>query len=638
MTRAPVTQIKGLLPLIDPKRVGAPFVISGQNFAVDADGPVTAFAREEILHMELVQPKGIQSFRIKSESTSYIFTTSELLKYDDATRQLYPLLTFTTQTTYFPWSHAVVGGYFYFARKGVGLIEQNTTTGVWSILSGANIPTNIVACAASGGRLVVLAEGLLAWSAIDDGADLLPSTTTGAGFQSLAMVNATGADEALMVLPYANGVLTYTTNGIMKSELIQSVNPFRHRPLSSRHIPINPWCVIRIGENDHVLLTKSGFYSTAGEVPAIWQDLMAEYFHQAVLPRLDLDLDSTVRLSFDFDRGWFFASIADGVENGNFNKAWMLYVPSGEWGQFNRVHTAFVDFRLDATTDIGFHLGYVEPDGSISKFTDGSTDIVLPDMDVNYYELKGVYEWPARRESSVNRMPTVIPLRTQDEALFQYGVGIYNNDFDSVHVFTDAPPPIVEGSIWDAGLTTWDAGGTVWEEGFTGFTMYCGLRRVMTVLAQPVLAPLDAYIEIGVFRGSEDKDIDEVTSVFDVAVSALDATTTATYEDYIDDYTDPVDTTEDWGGTVTLAAEDYGFGQAATSEYQTQVRGTVDGYTTWENQLEVPTLVAQQDRTRFMSCNVTGMHHLVKITADEIGESFHVKTLELNAILAGRLR
>ena len=262
---APIRKFDGLLPLVDSKRPERPYVVHGRNFLVHPDGPISSLGRREILTSAIMDPIGVYSFGIENNTRTLFFTRANVLEYDNANRRLIPLITFpVVPTDIQPWTEALVGGKEYFARKGVGLIEFDPTTGAWTLVTGTSIPTNIIACCESAGRLVVLAQGLYAWSAIDDGTNMVPDTATGAGFQSLSLIGATHPDAPLIVWKYSGGFLVYTTEGIIRAESVLAANPFRHTILSTRHIPLSALTVIPLDEARHVLLTRAGFFTTDG--------------------------------------------------------------------------------------------------------------------------------------------------------------------------------------------------------------------------------------------------------------------------------------------------------------------------------------------------------------------------------------
>ena len=93
---------------------------------------------------------------------------------------------------------------------------------------------------------------------------------------------------------------------------------------------------------------------------------------------------------------------------------------------------------------------------------------------------------------------------------------------------------------------------------------------------------------------------------------------------------------EDWFAEAE-SFEDWGEGVVAGSNYTQQIRGSLDGYETFEDQLVDLEEVQLEGKTKFCTCANAGIFESVILTADAVGESFHLKTLELNGMIAGRL-
>jgi hypothetical protein len=646
MAQLPITRFKGLTPLLDPKRIEEPVIVDGANFYVAPDGPTTGFARREILHHAFTEPKGVQSLKLTTLDSVFYFVDGAILEYDSVNRSLCPRLILAQPSVIWPWTSATVGGDVYFARKGYDLIKYTTQTGVWSAVTGPSVPTNIVAIAQSGGRLVALAAGVLAWTAIDDGTDFTTSTVTGAGAQSLSLINSTDPDQPLILLPYEHGVMTYTTEGIMRSELVNAINPFRHRAISNRHVPINPFCAINIAENTQVILARSGFFTTVennrAEDPVAWQPAMGEHLHLNILPLLDLNANASVRLSHDFDRGWFFVSLADGSDTSVYNKSFMLYMPSNEWGSFNRVHTAFLDVKIESGPNAGFHAGFCDNAGSLFQFIPelSVVDELFPDGDKWIYDYHPPAEFTPRTEDGVYRMPTHMHMAPFSEHIFTRGAGVYNLDDDLAQpeYFSVMPTRLPELSIWDDGQSVWDGGASTWDVMHSSLTMQTALRHilVLTRLANAKPAPLDGFIRIGVFRGGTKLDIDELINVLTVSISANEPPEPVIFEDYINDYAGS-EVIEDWN-ILDEPAEDYGLNTVIFSDYTVELLGTIDGFNVWENQRKVPSLIQSEGRTRYYDGNITGLYHLIDIKAEAVEHVFQIKVVELEIIPVGRLK
>jgi hypothetical protein len=426
MAKANVTQIKGLIPLLDRKRVQQPFVVDGRNFYIDADGPISGFGEQEVFHEA--------------------FASGVVLDFNEASNDFIPVFTFLQPASVFPWTHATVGGIEYFARKDVGLLQFNTVTDQWALITGSDVPSDIQACAESGGRLIVAATGWSAWSAIDDGTDFAPSTVTGAGAQALGLIAATGADDIITVLPVAEGYLTITKNGIMRSRLVERLNPFQHTRLTEVHdpLPINPFSIIELSRFRHVFLAREGFFAIEGGKLTTWQPVMGEFFHARQLPFFDLDnFPNIVRLSVDNDRQWVIVSVATTQAPSQYNIAYVLYIPSDEWGVFNRLHSAFIKLDVSTALQTGFSFGFVDTQGSIFRFTDGSINNSWPVARRETYDYHANVEFPARREVADNVMPSRLVFSHIDEGQFAAS-GVYNLEFEQQTSMEPAVPDAVQ--------------------------------------------------------------------------------------------------------------------------------------------------------------------------------------------------
>src|SRR5690606_2620334 len=102
--------IKGRIFELDPKQVGDPHVLAGQNFLRDASGVLSAFGTDIISYTRLDDVNNIRTVRV--EDKIFLLTTNAVLQYDTDTQQYYPIFVFEeavqgNRPT--PWSHALVG-------------------------------------------------------------------------------------------------------------------------------------------------------------------------------------------------------------------------------------------------------------------------------------------------------------------------------------------------------------------------------------------------------------------------------------------------------------------------------------------------------------------------------------------------
>lgn len=628
-------QFKGLLPALDRRQPVDKFVLNGNNFLVDAEGPYSAFGSSHITHELVRNPESADTFRIGAEIL--LFTASEVLKFDTNSELYYPVYTFTENTTNFPWSHAIVGGIHYFGKKNSVVISYNPLTDMWNTVT-TGVVTLPHMVSKSGGRLLIVGSDNVQWSAIDNGIDLATDIEKGIGIQSLAIV---GGGDPLAILATFDGFITYTSTGAMKSELVDSINPFRHFPLTDDRsmIPLSQYTVIEAANNEHIFLAKTGFYITTGKVPQPFQPLMSEYFRRKVLTQFDLTNEALIRLTFDPDRQWFIVSIAESEVAFNYTIAYVLYIPRDEWGLFNHNHVGFGELSISEGPFKGFNFGYFSVEGLLHKFIDfPSNEAHINEDDPtrladNFHFYHEVFTPPIRSENGVYIATSLVQLETFDETVFTtLGTDIY--EYTEIN---SAPSPATPDSTYQASELD-SPNRMVFDLSAQSSLVEMGWK-----LYTPILKSINSFVDIGLFREqTEDNDVDEFTLIADVGIGMLEAPSGQTIEDWL--ILTP-DAEEDWL-TDDLEDEDWGAGIFSGTVYQTDIIGTLDGYNQYQDQREVleermdivnADLDETTGRVRYFTCYNNGIYHIINIRAENIDESFHLKTLEINPIPAGRV-
>jgi len=631
MPRIVANTVKGLLLGIDRRKVEVPQVVSGKNFFVDIDGPRSGFSRVELAHNTFYRPKFLQAIEIDTATSSWIFTTQEVLEPDYAQARWKPKFTYPTITGEFPWTYARVGGKYYFTTRGAGLLEFDPNTNSVEVVTGGGLPSGVVSCCESGGRLIVLADGVVAWSAIDDGRNFTPSTSTGAGFQSLAIIGATSANSAYGVYKIPNGFMTFTANGIMRSLLIRSINPFRHDELGFEHVPLNSHCIIRMKDNSIIFLSEQGFFRTNGKAPEIWEPLMSEHFRLTVLPAMKDKSDGTVKLTYAGSREWLFVSYSTSGEKSVYNKAFVYSARAGEWGSFDRVHTAISEIRLLAGAYTGINVGFVDTEGSAYLFDFNTADSLYPELELWDYPYLGKVQYDARNEYGVIKFPTVGYWLTEDESSYQTPGTVYIRHSEVENV--DSP----DSATMEAGVAESNATQVGSSITFpTNALLGAGLVLYQLAIKQNDSQGLNASVEVGLFRLPINQSVAEYSYVTDVMIGMLAATTIGVvFEDWLSDY--ETDIFEDWPTISPDEFEDWGGGTASQSVYTATVKSSLDGYKAAETTpLELVERLSD-GKTVIYSTYANGVYHAVNIAADEPGESFHLKSLELTINPAGQV-
>lgn len=629
MARFEANTVKGLILALDRRKVTPPQVLDGRNFFVDVDGPRSGFSRSEMMHGLIEDPYFAEAFKTDADVDSWIFTRSAVVKFDWETGTFIPVFTYARAAVEFPWSTALVGGKHYFAKRGVGLIQYDPITDSWMNVTGGSVPVDIVGCCEAGGRLVVEATGIVAWSVIDDGTDFTPSTATGAGFQTLSLVGSFTLDSLLGVYRTADGFIAYTKNGLMKGEVVTSLSPFRFRKLAFTHVPCNPFCITFIDDDQHVFLTRLGFYTTKGAVPEIWQPLMGEYLRTAVIPHIADTVDGVARVKYFPASQWFFVSISDSLTASLYSRAFVYSPRSDEWGSFNKLHTSMMEVWISDGPHKGLNFGYMDSNGNAYKFTYDAVDLLFPELTWYNEVYSPPPQFPARIEFGVASMPSVGHIVSFNESIFP-APGVFNL-YDEKE---DADSPELD----TLGVETPAASES---GGVTSFPSYfdsaAGMIQLYLQYEPYAQSGLDSFVEVGLFRlmtqeGGE--DVSELSYITDVTVGMLGTATVGTiYEDYVADYS--ADIFEDWLSATGF--EDWGQSSAAGNTFTADIKSSFGGFDVMNDQEEELELVFESGKNSQYSCYSTGVYHSVFIRATEPGESFHLKALELSGNSAGRI-
>ncbi len=445
-----IRQFRGALPALDRRQPVDKFVVDGQNFLVDAEGPFAAFSTELITTTQIRNPEAADTFRVGDDI--FLFTADAVLKFDTSSEINFPIFTFPLNNTNFPWSQAVVGGIHFFAKKGSNVFSYNPLTDIW-----VNVTANVViiphAVTKAGGRLVIMGIDDVQWSAIDNGVDLLTDIEKGIGIQSLAIV---GGGDPLAVLPTFDGFITYTSTGSMKSELVDSINPFRHFPLTADPgvIPLSPYTVIEAANNEHISLSKIGFHITIGKVPEPFQPLMSEFFRRQILPFFDLTNSTLIKLTFNSDRQWLIVSLAESEKEFNYTLAYVLYVPRDEWGRFNRPHVGFGELSINEGQFKGFNFGFFCAAGCLHRFIEFPHVEAHPDGDLgkklptNFHHFNNNFTPPVRSEDGVKIFTSLVQLETFEETVFTIlGTDLYEYVELNSHPCPATPDTIQQTSV-----------------------------------------------------------------------------------------------------------------------------------------------------------------------------------------------
>lgn len=638
-------EIEGIQPALEPRKITKPFVMAGRNFLIDVDGPYSGFGSRFPTYEKVAPQTNAETVRVGEQV--FLFTSKAIFTYNTVAQVFEPIFVFDTEIiTLGAWSVAFVGNRYYFVHVDLDLLEWVPSTNTWTLITD-NVPAGLVSGCESNGRLVLLGAEYIAWSALGVGDDLLPSLTTGAGNQHISIIGGT----TLAVRSYGGGFLTYTSQGILKSEFSTGVSPFRHLPLTRDIQPLNAFCVLPIDINTHIILDRKGFFSTDGGKPQPWQPLMSEYLSHRLFPQYERRLrDKFVfRLTYSNPRKLVILSFADPSSPSIYLYAYFYYMPVEKWGIFNERHLFFGEINISEGALEGFNFGYVDEFGFTHSFLTLPYNEQAPDFGLYDYYHSG-YESAARYVGDTLVVTsTMFMSSTNFEPFTGVGSGLYQlissewfeDEQDAMPTLPEVVTVEVEDYNLGSGSEDWnsDSGEEDWggEPYYYLFTMqsgaYHGVRYLLPSVYSPTYGGLNSFIQIGLFRFTEAKYPDEMQLLTELTVG-MDG---VGGETIIEDWNSAeFNHTEDWNSLDDV--EDYGENLTDNRMYDIEVWGTLDGTASvFADNEVVPYLYDRAGAMDFYQLQITGLYTILKISALETGQSYHLKSLELSGTLAGRL-
>lgn len=619
-------KFKGLIPLIDRKQSAQPYVVSGKNFVVTAQGLASGLGRDLVAYKAIENPVNVQFFEISESIESFICTDEGIFRLDTESTRLVCLYKFTFRLdSQYPFTKAAVGNKFYFARDGYPLIEYNPSTESWQELSGGSIPDNIVACEESEGRLVVLTDLFVAWSAIGDGQDFVASEFTGAGAQALSKVGFANSTP-IAIRKTSEGFLTFLSTGILRSQAIQSSVVYRHTVLSYEHVPLNPFCISTTVDQSTIFLTTNGLFSTRGQNPEPWQPLMSQFLREQIIPNLDLIVNqNNPQLFFDYDNSWFIVGISELQTPYVFTKGYILNIPMDEWGSIDANFVTLANIKILPLNFIGFSYGLVTPDGSIYIINNAKGVEYVPQLTGGLHYKKIQEEIPALINNDVLRFQSKFDWETIATSSMPF-TGLYNR-YGLREGFTE--PPVIPQSEKPAVIVSDVLSFKVHTE------LNAGIVDIQTIKEPKYYETLDSEITVGPFRLTDEQVHDKYSYINGLILGMKAEAVGEVAEDWDSTIQFPVELHVDW--MVATGDEDWGDSPVGSVQYDLSLIPTKDAYTPIPNDKTTLELVKYDGVSLIYSCYSNGIYHLLNLKALNPDDNFYLKTADININLGGRL-
>lgn len=570
----------GFTPAVEDRRSNQLYAVAGENFLFDSLGPKSVFGEDLLTPIPLGDTQWMQGVRLRLRGGDRVFhfTKEGIVEWSESAGNWIPLwLTNATVATPYRWTVGYLNEWLYFCHPAVGAIRYQPQSGVVERHNPPGFPADPIALCVSNGRLAVVDPVWLSWSAPSDGFNFSPQL----GGAGLHKIGDSVSGFPTMVTSYPGGVLTWTTGGVMRSEFTGDQYVWRHRPINTAYRLINSFCSVQIDTNTCVILDERGLFQTKGEAPTPWTPLFNEFFINYAR-RLKLKIGENVRLEWDELQQVLYVSVSESIHNPIYETTFILYPVLDKWGVFKRPHYGIFPILIDSTQREGDYYGYADGDGQIRMWRDSGYRESLP-VDTTLDLISPPIEWP--------------------------------NDL------SQAGYTVMSGEGF--------APGSVSSVDYSRVAFY---PRDGTIPVVGQRLGLEARIVLGLIRFEQlSSSNDEMTEVTQIAIASHKTGQIGMSEDWNVPPSGTAD--EDWN--IMLSQEDWGNDPTNSISYGLRLFGTVDGRTTFTE--EVPATVLTQAGITYYACAVTGLWHLLEVTATEPGDRFHLRAFELTAAYAGKL-
>lgn len=593
--------IQGFTPAIDPTSSDKVFVLGGDNYVFDLRGPRSVFGNRLLLPQQRQKPEYIQGCRINLVDGERVFTfDGDGIWEWNETVGGFECLYLTPDTTQSPyrWTHAYLNGYVYFCHPRTGILAYNVSTGFCTPHSniGLATPVNAIALVENNGRLCVIDPIYFSWSNPADGTDFTPQLG-GGGLQKIA--DRIGG-APVMITSYTQGCLTWTTGGVLRSEFTGDAFVFQHRSLNTEYTPCNSFCTARLDDNSVIILDERGLFQSKGQSPAALQyntDAPTGYspafneFLKEYIRENKLTIGQNLRIEWDEKQRLLYVMTSLTYALGTYEQTFVYYPALDKWGQLTTpVYGVF---------PIG--IGSSEREGDFYGFADANGR-------VRFWLNTGSVEAEPVGESQLN------------------SDNLYYPAIDKPLQYSDSNPGIIASATGKA------SGFTRQSPLITGRAGYYVDSVSSAALDVPILEPLNATLTLGVFRPLGPEASDDMSEIINVLVRNNESGDPSVIGV---DYELVPDGTSDQDYETQTGSQDYGFQVLNYINHGLTITSSLDGVSSF--QTVTPALVSFNKAARYYSCSTVGIWHIIEITALNVGESFHIQTLEITATNAGRM-
>jgi hypothetical protein len=575
------TDILGLTPGLDLRRSDKLYAVSGRNFAFTSLGPRSVFGNRFLLPHPAGSCDHVQGIRVRVRTGDRVFTFfgDSILEWNESTGGWDVIyVTPITNLTPYRWTHGYLNDKIFFCHPRTGIIVYDLDSEAVYPHNGPGVPTTAQAICVNNGRLVVMDDVYLSWSWQSDGLNFTPAL----GEAGQQKINDRVAGFPIMVTNYAQGVLTWTTGGVMRSEFTGDQAVYRHRNLNTEFRPINSFCTLQTDENTCVILDERGLFQSQGGPPEPMTPLFNEFLIDFIRKN-KLSIGQNIRIEWDDLRRFMYVSVSFTTEFAIYERAYVLYPSLDKWGVFSEPHYGILPIGIGANQREGSYFGFVDSSRFVRYWSDFASREILPTAGVASLRYPLIQK-PSYEEDGGDSIVCA-----------------------SSGIFSSEP------------TTDVDLAAGYYQPGSS------------TPLTSE-LTGLDAVLQVGLIRFDGQDGYDRLSEVLAVMLGNLES---GPQDQLSEDYLVVPDGVSDEDYEVVEGAEDFGESPLAYVNHNLRVISTNDGRSLFQQ--AIPELVAFNEAARHYSCSTSGIWHILEVSADSPGQAFHLQAFELTATDAGRL-
>lgn len=361
--RFPIRDIQSYQPAVDVRNSEEMHVLGGKNYVFDTKGPKSGFGSRLVCGLNSIDmPNGVVQ-DVTIAGRTFVCTTQGIYELAENEESWIQHVDFTDlfEPEFIPfldqqqWSGAYLSDGVYLCHKTYGFYKL-TREGFDKITVSdlAGFPERPICIAETNGRLIVLNQDFVAWSAPSQAERFVPELG-GAGQQRLSD-RVTGTPIA--VVGFQRGFLVWTTENCLLAEFIGGDTVFRFDRMTTDQIPVGPMAIEELPDGSQIICTKQGLYVTAngGEPKDV-----TPLFNQFIREFLKREPGITVRINYNMEYDHLYVQLRDWTNH--YVRTYVVTVALDRWGEFSERHLGIVRYR-----DKRGSLGYVDQAGVMHKF------------------------------------------------------------------------------------------------------------------------------------------------------------------------------------------------------------------------------------------------------------------------------